>query len=81
MKRTGAVVASAIMLAGAVVSSGAWAQSIQIGPGGVRVRPDDDRMHRRRGFEERGQRCRVVIEKRRNRFGERVTERRRICRE
>ena len=77
MRPIGAAVAVALMLAGGLVSSDAWSQSIQIGPGGVRVRPDDDDRRYRR----RGERCRVVVEHRRNRFGERVTERRRICRE
>jgi hypothetical protein len=78
MRTTGAAIAVALILAGGLGSSDAWSQSVEIGPGGVRVRPDDDgRRYRRRG----GERCRTVIEQRRNRFGERVTERRRICRE
>jgi hypothetical protein len=74
-------IAFALALAGvassiALVPSTASAQSVQIGPGGVRIGPNrPDRWERRR------ERCRVVIEHRRNRFGERVTERRRICRD
>jgi hypothetical protein len=66
-----------VILAG----SGAWAQGISIGPGGVRI--DDGRRdhHRRGGWDrDRGERCRMVVERRVNRFGERVTKRTRVCR-
>jgi hypothetical protein len=74
-----AVFASALGLFGAalVSPSDAWAQSVRIGPGGVRITPDRDRHDMRRG---RGDRCRVIVEHRRNRFGERVTTRKRVCR-
>jgi hypothetical protein len=64
-----------------VPSSGAWAQSFEIGPGGVRVDPyRGDRYERRRGWERRGQRCRIIVERRRNRWGELVRTEREICR-
>jgi hypothetical protein len=64
-----------------VAGSGAWAQGISIGPGGVRV-DDGRRDYDRRGRwdRDRGDRCRMVIERRVNRFGERVTRRTRVCR-
>jgi hypothetical protein len=84
-----AVFASLVGLSPTVAS----AQGISIGPGGVRVETDrdrrfderryrGDRFERRRGerFERRGPRCRVEVERRRNRFGEIVTRRTRICR-
>jgi hypothetical protein len=62
----------------------ASAQGFSIGPGGVRVETDRDRgyhrEHRRERFERRGERCRVEVERRRNRFGEVVTRRTRVCR-
>src|SRR5215210_460465 len=63
-----AVFASALGLFGAalVSPSDAWAQSVRIGPGGVRITPDRDQHDMRRG---RGDRCRVIVEHRRNRFG------------
>jgi len=71
-----AAIALALGLAsGGFVSSTASAQpSIQVGPGGVRVDPDSDRYESRRyrRWERRGERCRTIIEQRRNRFGERV---------
>jgi hypothetical protein len=71
-----------VILAG----STAWAQDIRIGPGGIRIDPDgrrgmEHRHHRRGGWDRgRGERCRVVVERRVNRFGERVTRRTRVCR-
>ncbi len=72
------------------------AQGISIGPGGVRVETrrerDWDRRGRRgydrrgrrgyegRGYGRRGDRCRTVVERRRNRSGEVVTRRSRVCR-
>ena len=84
MKIIGAAgIALALGLAsGGLVSSTASAQpSIQVGPGGVRVDPDSDRYERRRDrrFERRGERCRTIVEQRRNRFGERVERRTRVC--
>jgi hypothetical protein len=67
---------------GGFVSSTASAQpSIQVGPGGVRVDPDSDRYERRRyrRWERRSERCRTIVEQRRNRFGERVERRTRVC--
>lgn len=69
----------------------ASAQGFSVGPGGVQVetgrerrydRDYDrrDRFERRERFERRGRSCRVEIERRRNRFGEVVTRRTRICR-
>jgi hypothetical protein len=78
-----AAIALALGLAsGGLFSSPVSAQpSIQVGPGGVRVDPDSDRYERRRyrRWERRGERCRTVIEQRRNRRGEMVEERTRVC--
>ncbi len=70
----------------ALGASSAWAQSFEIGSGGVRVRPDSDRYERRefrrdreRGWDQRGERCRTVVVRRETRRGT-VTERRRECR-
>ena len=79
-----AVLALALGISGAALvstSDTAWAQSVQIGPGGVRVSPYSDGYERRRGRRfERHERCRTIVERRRNRFGERVETRRRVCR-
>jgi hypothetical protein len=78
------VIITALLVSGmaSVASAPASAQGISIGPGGVRV--DDGRRDRRgyeeRRFERRGERCRVEVERRRNRFGEVVTRRTRVCR-
>jgi hypothetical protein len=74
--------ALALLFSGGVpVSSTAWAQSVQIGPGGVRVDPDGGRRGRRHErWEGRRERCETVVERRRNRFGEMVTRRTRVCR-
>ena len=68
----------------------ASAQGFSVGPGGVQVETGrerrydreyrGDRYDRRERFERRGERCRVEIERRRNRFGEVVTRRTRVCR-
>jgi len=73
-----AVAASAaIGMAGAASAQGV---EVDVGRGGVHVGPGYDGYHRDRyrayGYE-RG--CRVIVTKRINRFGERVTERRRVC--
>ena len=49
--------------------------------GGVRIIPNDHHMRRRHHRWDRGhrERCRTVVEHRRNRFGERVTRRTRVC--
>jgi hypothetical protein len=67
---------AAIGMAGAASAQGV---EVDVGRGGVHVGPgygyhhDRDRAY---GYE-RG--CRVIVTKRINRFGERVTERRRVC--
>ena len=73
----------ALLLSMGAGSSSAWSQSVQIGPGGVRISPNDHHMRRRHHRWERGhrERCRTVVEHRRNRFGERVTRRTRVCRD
>ena len=87
MKPFGATVfalALGLSAAALVPSSNAWAQSFEIGRGGVRVDPygGGDRYERRRerGWERRRERCRTVVERRRNRWGEVVTTRREVCR-
>jgi hypothetical protein len=80
MKALGAAIALGLLLAAGLMSDTAWSQSIRIGPGGVRVTPDDDRYERRRWRRSEGERCRTVIERRRNRFGEMVERRSRVCR-
>jgi hypothetical protein len=81
-----AIFAAAVLISvAAFTPTGASAQGISVGPGGVRVdsglepRYRERRFERRR-FERRGERCRVEVERRRNRFGELVTRRTRICR-
>lgn len=61
-----------------VVPSPASAQTVRIGPHGVRIGTGHHRRHHR--WERRHHNCRVVVTHRRNRFGEHVTVRRRICR-
>jgi hypothetical protein len=76
MKVLGAAIAAGvILLSGSLLAPQASAQSIRLGPGGVRI--DTDRDHDRW---DRRDRCRTVIERRRNRWGEWVEERRRVCR-
>ncbi len=82
MKAVAIAVGLGILVVGGL-SSSAWSQSIQIGPGGVRVGPDrSERMDRRgrRWDRDRAESCRVVVERSRNRRGERVTRRTRVCR-
>ena len=79
-----AACALALALSGAalVPSSSAWAQSFEIGRGGVRVDPyGDDRYERRRErrWERRDEECRIIVERRRNRWGELVRTEREIC--
>ena len=74
----GAAIAVGLLAAsGGFASSGAWAQSVHTGPrGGIHITPDGPRRHMRRPVE----RCRVIVERRRNRFGEVVVRRTRVCR-
>lgn len=63
--------------------SAAGAVEVDVGPGGVRVGPGYHHHHHwDRGYRAYGYNrdCRVIVTKRINRFGERVTERRRVCR-
>jgi hypothetical protein len=86
MKPLSVAVALALGFSGValVPSSIAWAQSFEIGRGGVRVDPyGDDRYERRRA--RRWERdddddCRTIIERRRNRWGEMEERRREVCR-
>ena len=84
MKVIAVVFALALGLAGAALfsTSTALAQSFEIGPGGVRVDPYSDRYERRRerGWERRAERCRIIVERRRNRWGEIVRTEREVCR-
>lgn len=75
MKTLGAAVAAGIiLLSGSVIATEASAATIRIGPDGVRITDrDHDRWERR-------DRCRIVIERHRNRWGEWVETRRRVCR-
>jgi hypothetical protein len=75
----GAALAAGLLAAsGGLVTSGASAQSIHVGPrGGIHITPDGPRRHMRR---HRGERCRTIVERRRNRFGEMVERRTRVCR-
>ena len=80
--------ASAALLAGVAVGAAVPAQAqvgIEIGPRGPRVyeqrdeyRPVVERRQRRVVVEEEED-CRMVVERRVNRFGERVETRRRVC--
>jgi hypothetical protein len=80
MKALAAAIALGLLLSGGLMSDTAWSQSIRIGPGGVQVTPDDDRYERRRWRRSERERCRTIIERRRNRFGEMVERRTRVCR-
>ncbi len=74
---------AAIATLGTAAPSTAFAQGISVGPGGVRIETRRERgweRRPRRGWERRGERCRIIIERRRNRFGEVVTRRTRVCR-
>ena len=82
--------ASAALLAGATLGVSAPAQAqfgVEIGAGGARVydgprdgyRPVIERRERRVIVEDDEEECRVVVERRVNRFGERVESRRRVC--
>jgi hypothetical protein len=76
MKGIRAAIALGLLFSGGLASSSAWSQTVHIGPrGGVHITPD--RPHYGRAPL---QRCRVVIERHRNRFGEVVTRRTRVCR-
>lgn len=66
-------IAAAVMAAAAAVSMGtAKAVEVDVGPGGVYVEPGWHHHHRYGD-------CQTVIRRHINRFGERVTVRRRIC--
>lgn len=81
--------ASAALLAGVAVGAAVPAQAqvgIEIGPRGPRAyeqrdeyRPVVERRQRRVVVEEEEEDCRMVVERRVNRFGERVETRRRVC--
>ncbi len=83
MKRTMPLAAILVLMAGGATT--AKAVEIGVGPGGVYVDPDRDHYrYRDRDYDaynryDRYGRCRVVIDRRTNRFGEDVTVRRRIC--
>ena len=79
MKALGAAIAaSVILLAGSVMVPEASAQSVRIGPSGVRIDTDRDRWDRR-GRWDRWDRGRTVIERKRRR-GRIIETRRRVCR-
>jgi hypothetical protein len=75
---------TAILVLTAAGATTAKAVELDVGPGGVYVGPRDHyRDYRYRDYDaynryERGN-CRVVIDRRTNRFGEEITVRRRIC--
>jgi hypothetical protein len=73
------IAAGIILIAGSVLQS-ASAQTIRVGPGGVRITPEHhDRWDHRNRWERRD-RCRTVIERHRNNRGQWVETRRRVCR-
>ena len=86
MKPIGAAVALVLGLSGAALTAPATpalAQSFEIGPGGVRVDPYSDRYERRRvrrWERDDDEDCRIIIERRRNRWGELEERRREVCR-
>jgi hypothetical protein len=66
MKAFGAAIAAGVILfGGSLLSTDVSAQTIRLGPGGVRI--DTDRDHRDRW--DRRDRCRTVVERHRNRLG------------
>ena len=74
MKFIAAALALGLVAAGGMASSPASAQSVYVGPrGGLHINPGP-RFHRP------VERCRVIVERRRNRFGEMVVRRTRVCR-
>ena len=82
-KRNMLAIAATLVLTAAGATT-AKAVEFDVGPGGVYVGPRDHyRDYRDRDYNaynryDRGN-CRVVIDRRTNRFGEEVTVRRRIC--
>jgi hypothetical protein len=82
MKRI--AIAAAVLAATAFGSVAANAVEVDVGGNGIYVGPRHDydsdwrwrHRHETYGF---GDRCRVIVRTHINRFGERVTERRRIC--
>jgi hypothetical protein len=75
-------IAAAVLATTALGSIGyANAVEVGVGPGGVSVGEghDSDWRWRHRETYGYGDRCRVIVRTHINRFGERVTERRRIC--
>jgi hypothetical protein len=73
----GAALAAGVLASGWLAPSAALAQSVHIGPrGGIHITPDGPPRVRRHRVE----RCRVIVERRRNRFGEMVERRTRVCR-
>lgn len=80
MKKSILALAAVLSLAGAATTANAV--EFNVGPGGVYVGPNHyhrwHRDHWRRSYN-RYDECKVIIKHRINRFGERVTVRRRIC--
>jgi hypothetical protein len=82
MKALGAAIAASVILpAGSVMVPEASAQSVRIGPSGVRIDTDRDRWDRRGRWERWDRRDwgRTVIERKRRR-GRIIETRRRVCR-
>jgi hypothetical protein len=80
MKKIAIIAALAATAAFGAIST-ASAVEVDVGPGGVRVGEGYRHHHWDHGYRAYGygRGCRVIVTKRINRFGERVTERRRIC--
>lgn len=74
------ILTAAAVLATATFGSfqAANALSFHVGPGGVSIGEHHHRYYDE-GYRSYGSACRVVVDHRVNRFGERVTVRRRIC--
>jgi hypothetical protein len=72
-----ALTIAALLALAAGMGTAAQAVEFNVGPGGVYVNPDNHRhYYRDRDY---GQNCRTIITHHTNRYGEDVTDRRRVC--
>jgi hypothetical protein len=74
-----AIIAAAVLIAALATSAGTSnAVEFSVGPNGLRVGPHHHRRHFYDSYN-RDRDCRIVVRHRMNRYGERVTVRKRIC--
>ena len=75
MKLRALTIAALLTLAAGTVTA-ANAVEFDVGPGGVHVDPG---WHHRHYYRDYGDNCRVIISHHTNRYGDEVTDRRRVC--